>query len=67
MIIMDMNTGKYFENGFGAFKEEVLNAEWQPQQELQLGLQEAVPSGKADVQPVADVEAFLRGVYLSQE
>lgn len=67
MIIMDIDTGKYFENEFGAFEEEVLNAEWQPQPELQLGLQEAVPSARTHAQPVEDVEAFLRSIYLSQE
>lgn len=67
MIIMDMDTGKYLENEFGAFEEEVLNAEWQPQPELQLGLQESVPSDKAHAQSVEDVEAYLRTIYLSQE
>jgi hypothetical protein len=67
MIIMDTDTGRYFENEFGAFEEEVLNAEWQPQPQLQLGLQESVSSGKAQAQPPEDLEAYLRTIYLSQE
>ena len=65
-IIMDMDSGKYIGDEFGAFEEEVLNAQWLPQQpELQLGLQEAVPA----VHParVVDAEVFLRNVYLIQE
>ena len=70
VIIMDMDSGKYSEDEFGAFQEEVLNAQWlprqyQPQAECQLGLQEAVPTRKT--QATVDAEAFLRNVYLSQE
>ena len=39
--VMDMSTGKLIEDEFGAFEDEVLNAEWTPASpELQLGLQE---------------------------
>jgi hypothetical protein len=69
MIIMDMNSGKIIEDEFGAFEDEVLNAEWQsqPWPELQVGLQEAAPSSGKHTQAVKDAEAFLRNVYLSQE
>lgn len=68
VIIMDTESGQYVEDEFGAFEEEVLNAQWLPNQyqplpECQLGLQEVVPSKTAAV----DTEAFLRNVYLSQE
>ena len=70
VIIMDMDSGKYVEDEFGAFEEEVLNAQWFPNQyqplpECQLGLQEAVPSRSAAAG--VDAVAFLRNVYLSQE
>lgn len=65
VIIMDM--GKRIEDEFGAFEEEVLNAQWLPQPALQLGLQELRPA--AAPRPVRDVDtdAFLRTMYLAQE
>lgn len=30
ITVMDMDTGKILEAWFGAFEDEVLNAEWQP-------------------------------------
>lgn len=71
VIIMDMDSGEYVEDEFGAFQEEVLNAQWLPNQyraeygECQLGLQEAVSEHR--VPATEDAEAFLRNVYLSQE
>ena len=41
LMVMEMSTGKLIEDEFGAFEDEVLNAEWTPASpELQLGLQE---------------------------
>ncbi|MBI5920231.1 MAG: hypothetical protein HY847_01130 [Betaproteobacteria bacterium] len=64
---MDMNESKYIAGEFGDFEEEVLNAQWLPQPELQLGLQEAVREPEPRSNPTVDVESFLRTVYLSQE
>ncbi len=70
VIIMDMDTGKH-EYEFGDFRDEVLNAQWLPNQyqplplpECQLGLQEVV---QTRAPATVDAEAFLRNVYLSQE
>jgi len=63
VIIMDM--GRRIEDEFGAFEEEVLNAQWLPQPALQLAMHVAVPAASA--RPVQDVDAFLRTIYLSQE
>ena len=66
LTVMDMSTGKLIEDEFGAFEDEVLNAEWTPASpELQLGLQEVqhrVAAGK-DV----DADAFLAAMYLNQQ
>jgi hypothetical protein len=68
LLVMDMSTGK-LEKGpepeFGPYEDEVLNAEWQ-RPELQLGLQPVVVHH--DPAPAeAEVESFLKNVYLSQE
>ncbi len=64
LMVMDMSTGKILEDEFGAFEEEVLNAEWMPPSpELQLGLQEAhegAPAGDVDA------DAFLTSIYRNQ-
>jgi len=65
VIVMNMDTGRHIEDEFGAFEEEVLNAEWQPT--LQLGLQASVRSTPPSALPAPDADAFLRSVYLSQE
>ena len=68
VIVMEMATGKYIAGEFGAFEEEVLNAQWLPQPATpQLGLQQAAPEPAALHNEPLDVEAFLRTVYLSQE
>ncbi len=70
MNIMDMESGKYIGDGFGAFEEEVLNAQWLPQQhqsELRLGVQELIPDSVTPPTMAINAEAFLRNVYLSQE
>jgi len=70
VIVMDMEKGKRIEDEFGAFREEVLNAQWLPQPALQLGLQPAQQvhePAAARTHPALDADAFLRSVYLSQE
>lgn len=70
LTVMDMSTGKIIkeeelQTEFGSFEDEVLNAEWLPRVELQLGLQPVVhrdPPPSED-----DAEAFLKNVYRSQE
>ncbi len=65
VIVMNTDTGRHIEDEFGAFEEEVLNAEWQPT--LQLDLQVPAPSMAPRTMPASDADAFLRSVYLSQE
>ncbi len=65
VIVMNTDMGRHIEDEFGAFEEQVLNAEWQPA--LQLGLQVSVRSTAPRTMPAPDAEAFLRSVYLSQE
>jgi len=68
VIIMDMDGGRYIAGEFGAFEEEVLNAQWLPQPlQLQLGLQQVTPEAVPRAAAAVDVDAFLRTVYLSQE
>ena len=66
-MVIIMETGKRIEDEFGAFEEEVLNAQWLPQSALQLGMQEFRPAAAPRPLPEVDTEAFLRSVYLSQE
>jgi len=65
VMVMDMSTGKVIEDEFGAFEDEVLNAEWTPASpELQLGLQEVQrPAAKAQA---LDADEFLASVYRNQ-
>jgi hypothetical protein len=63
--VMDMSTGKVLEDEFGAFENEVLNAEWlPPSPELQLALQEVHATSSADTE--VDTEAFLNTIYRNQ-
>ena len=66
LMVMEMSTGKIIADEFGAFEDEVLNAEWTPptRAELQLGLQEvhARPAESREV----DAEAFLCMMYRAQ-
>lgn len=64
--VMDMSTGKILENEFGSFGDEVLNAGWLPQPELQLGLQE-VRASKTVAPSEIDAETFMKQLYASQE
>lgn len=66
VIIMNAETGRHIEDEFGAFEEEVLNAQWLPQP-LQLGLQKASSSSASRAAAGLDADAFLRNMYLSQE
>ena len=65
-MVMDMSTGKLIEDEFGAFEDQVLNAEWTPAgAELRLGLQE-VQHRAATAQDV-DADAFLAAMYRNQQ
>ncbi len=65
LMVMDMSTGKPIEDEFGAFEDQVLNAEWTPASpELQLGLQE-VQQRVATTHEV-DADEFLSAVYRNQ-
>ena len=67
-MVIDMESGKKIDDDFGAFREEVLYAQWLPPLAPELGLQQlqaaAVPPA---AEPGLDAEAFLRTVYLNQE
>jgi len=68
VTIMNMVTGRPIEDEFGAFAEEVLNAQWLPQPlQLQLGLQKANCSAKSRTVAGMDADAFLRNIYAYQE
>ena len=65
LMVMEMSTGKLIEDEFGAFEDEVLNAEWTPASpELQLGLQEV--QHRTTTAMDVDADAFLAAMYLSQ-
>ncbi len=65
LLVMDMDTGNLIEDEFGAFEDEVLNAEWMPASpELQLGLQEV--QHRATTAKEVDAEAFLAAMYRNQ-
>ena len=62
LVVMDMSTGKIEKEAvpeFGAFEDEVLNAEWL-QPALQLGLQPVVHRDRAPAETEAEAERFLR-------
>ncbi|MCF8199903.1 MAG: hypothetical protein K9J42_14150 [Sulfuritalea sp.] len=60
-----MSTGNFIEDEFGAFEDEVLNAEWTPASpELQLGLQTVQQRAKTAKE--VDAEAFLAAMYRNQ-
>ena len=66
LMVMDMSTGKPIEDEFGAFEDEVLNAEWTPASpELQLGLQEV--QQRAATTHKVDADEFLAAVYRNQQ
>lgn len=63
--VIDMSTGKLVEDEFGAFEDQVLNAEWTPSSPaLQLAAQE-VPQRKSTPRET-DADAFLAAMYLNQ-
>ncbi len=72
---MDMDTGKKVVELREEYDEEVLLANWLPQPEVGLALQEAVshrdflrsPARHDSLAVERDAEAFLRTVYLCQE
>ena len=66
ILVMEMSTGKIIEDEFGAFEDEVLNAEWTPASpELQLGLQEV--QHRAATATEVDADAFLAAMYRNQQ
>lgn len=68
VIVMEMDTGRYIEGEFGAFEEEVLNAQWLPQPlAAQVGLQHVESCHGSSTAKSVDTDAFLRTVYLNQE
>ena len=63
--VMDMTTGKFIEDEFGSFEDEVLDAGWLPPvPELQLGLREVGHEASTDSE--LDADAFLSKVYRNQ-
>jgi len=66
ITVIEMSTGKKIEEP-DAYSDEVLNANWLPQPELQLGLQTVTPAKLVLSEPALDAESFLRQVYSSQE
>ena len=67
LMVMDMSSGKIIEDEFGAFEDEVLNAEWTPPAGLglQLGLQQV--QHHATTATEVDAENFLATMYRSQQ
>ncbi len=66
LMVMDMSTGKLIEDEFGAFEDEVLNAEWTPASpDLRLGLQEI--QRRAAAPHEVDADEFLAAVYRNQQ
>ena len=66
-IIMATAGSKYIDGEYGDFEDEVQNAPWLPQPQLQLGLQDAAREPEPQTTSTVDVESFMRTVYLSQE
>ena len=67
VIVMNTDSGSRIEDEFGAFQEEVLNAQWLPQPALGLQQDPVLPVAESRTAPAFDADAFLRTVYLSQE
>lgn len=68
VIIMNSETGRHIEDEFGAFEEEVLNAQWLPQPlQPQPSLQKTTSGSNSRAVSGMDADAFLRNMYLAQE
>lgn len=67
VIIMDMHTGKRYEEPADPYGEEVLNANWLPQPALQVALQAVEDAAAPPAIAAEDAEAFLAAVYRYQE
>ncbi len=73
VIIMDSSTGKIESartnsttyTDFGQFGEEVLNAGWLPR--LEIHARAEMRSRQAAAPTMGDADAFMRGLYCSQE
>lgn len=66
VIIMDMSTGKKLEE-LGDYGDEVLNANWLPQPDVEPGLQSAAETRHERREPPQDPDAILQAYYLNQE
>lgn len=68
VMIMDMTIGRRRDDS-DVYGDEVLNANWLPQAQLQLGLQSVAESVVAErqVRPAEDPDVFLRRLYCAQE
>ena len=66
VIIMNSETGRHIEDEFGAFEEEVLNAQWLPRP-VEAGLQKAASGSMSRTVTGLDADAFLRNIYANQE
>jgi len=67
-MVIDMESGKRIDDDFGAFGEEVLNAQWLPPLAPELCLQQLRLATVAETSEQSlDAEAFLRTVYMNQE
>ena len=65
-VVTDMSMGKIIEDEFGAYEDEVLNAEWTPPSpELPSGTHEPVRHSIATVD--VDADDFLAAMYRSQQ
>lgn len=71
LMVMEMSTGKVIADEFGAFEDEVLNAEWIPpnlQSQAQVGLSMGLQqhNNRVPEQHDVDVDAFLGMMYRVQ-
>ena len=67
-MVIDMESGKRIDDDFGAYGEEVLNAQWLPPMLAGLRLEQVQTAvASRPTERSLDAEAFLRNVYLNQE
>lgn len=67
VIVMEMRSGRIVEPPAEEYGDEVLNANWLPQPDLQAGLQELPREATASCPPPEDPEAFLQAIYRNQQ
>lgn len=66
VIVMDMQSGIPVAGSVG-YDDEVLNAGWLPQPELQLQVVESTHSMGREPRAAVDPDEFLRNLYAAQE